>query len=86
MRADVAMPFISGICTRDPENCPKWVESNIFDALYWWNLVAVNLWTRPLPLAFGRLIWRLRAQKWPLETVKRRENRDSLATEYRQTA
>jgi hypothetical protein len=42
---------------------------------------AVNLWTRPLPLAFGHLIRRLRAQKWPLETVKRRENGTSLATE-----
>jgi Circularly permutated YpsA SLOG family len=26
----VAMPFISGICTRDPENCFKCVEFNIF--------------------------------------------------------
>jgi hypothetical protein len=46
----------------------------------------VEIWccssvTRPLPLAFGHLIWRLRAQKWPLETVKRRENVASLATE-----
>ena len=47
---------------------------------------AVNLWTRPLQLAFGHLIRRLRAQKWPLEAVKRRENRASLGTEASQTA
>ena len=32
----VAMLFITGlggIFTRDPENCPQWVESNIFAAL-----------------------------------------------------
>jgi hypothetical protein len=30
---------------------------------------------------FGHLIWRLRAQKWPLETVRRLENGALLATE-----
>jgi hypothetical protein len=35
---------------------------------------AANPWTRPLPAAFDHLNLTDRAQKWPLETVKRREN------------
>ena len=36
-------------------------------------------------MEFGAVyLWALRAQKWPLETVKRRENRASPATERQQ--
>jgi hypothetical protein len=39
----------------DPKNCSQWVESIIFTALYQWNMVTVDLWTRPMPLVFCRL-------------------------------
>ena len=47
------------------------MEFNIFAALKLMEFGAVYLWA-------------LRAQKWPLETVKRRENRASPATERQQ--
>jgi hypothetical protein len=51
--------------------------------------IALNAWNstflQPLLMEFGAVyLWALRAQKWPLETVKRHENRVSPATE-RQT-
>jgi hypothetical protein len=49
------MPFIDNYTGRESHSFGL-VRNDCRDALYGWNFVAANLWTRPLPLAFGRLI------------------------------